>query len=406
MLVEIEYPIVTTGIPARSPKRKTVVFKDTVIFDFPEYTAAEAPVALLVPGPQGFLPTEYHGIEGKLYAHPSRVPGNRFHEFVLGLRPTGDALTGHLEKSLLELGQALRTRNSTSIATELYPPAVADHFAKGLAHEHRRMGAPVRYDEVRLPNIEEIVVRDLDMDEIIRQKANFLSHLSEFVVLDGSYYRETPEPVYSVSVGYPDFTTGVGSDGTPPTVKIVKPERGGQIHRTQNTAVVAYFAADRLDDAMEYALAMKATQTDKVFEVERPGEMQVFDPACLTFDVEGETLLVMAEHMAENVIGGMFGLGSTQLSKQELRSSLTRVSTETLHAWKRLTSAMESGGIEELHAVVEECLGMRDGDGGNPFVGFPLTVPMFEAAMRKWADREVALDFTARSGPGAAHPAP
>lgn len=399
MIIEVEYPITTTGKPARSNKTKTVVFKETVRFDLPEYSSSEARVAISVPGPQGFLPTDYLGIDGKLYYDTvNKVPRSRQYEFVLGLRKSADILTAHLEESLLELGKHLRRRNSTAIASELYPSVLAEHFARGLGHSGASNNRPET--EVRLPSIDEIEVKDLDMAEVDRQKHAFLAHLSEFAVVNGSLIRTIPEPVYSVSVGYADSNTGTPTEGTPPVIHIVKPDREGRLYAKNNTNVVAYFSADRLDDAIAYAIEMKAAQTDKQFEVKIPGEIRVLDHSYLTFDAERESLLVMAEHMIVDGMTRIFNRRNDNISMSAVRQGLDRVAADTLLSWKRLSGAMEHPNHEELGWAIRECLGHYDHYGQKVFVDFPLTAEMYEAALSKWENREVSVNIGVAPSPG------
>ncbi|MCV9964164.1 hypothetical protein OIU34_19970 [Pararhizobium sp. BT-229] len=389
MIIAIEYPITTTGRPARSTKDKTVVFKDTIQYDFPECAASDRGVVIKAGNQPGFEAAEYFGIDGGLYGRTwNKVPKEGGIPFVVGLRPHADVLTSHLEKRLLELGRTLRDRHSTAVATALHPNELAEHFANGLTTSRTAVRTPET--QVKLPSFEELGLKHVDTGEVEKQRAAFLAHLSEFVIADGEFLRKVPEPVYAVKIGYPAYT---GGEGSVAEIVQVTPPRDRPLHRMQEYVnAVAFFAGNRLDDALAYAREVKAAQGEGPREVTMPRRIEVRDSSYLSFDDERESLLVMAEHMAENFMRGMFG-HRDNLPKAYVRQGLEDVSPESLVAWKALTTAMADDDHEELPAAIRACLDVDSREGQELFAGFPMPRAVVEAALRKWDDREVTLGF-------------
>lgn len=389
MLISIEYPITTTGRPPRSPKDKTVIFRDTVHFDFPEYGPSDRRVAIKAESQPGFEAAEYFGIDGGLYGRTwHKAPKRGEAPFVVGLRPQADVLTSHLEKQLLDLGRTMRDRHSTAVATALHPNELAEHFANGFGTSRAAVRTPET--EVRLPSLEELGLKHVDMVEVEKQRAAFRSHLSEFVIADGEFLRKVPEPVYAVKIGYP---SGQGGEGTVAEIVQVTPPRDRALHRMQEFVnVVAFFAGNRLDDALAYAREVKAAQGEGPREVTMPRRIEVRDSSYLAFDDERESLLVMAEHMAENFMKGMFGYRDS-LPKAYVRKGLEKASPEALIAWKALTVAMADDDHEELPVAIRACLDIDAREEKELFAGFPMPRAVVEIALRKWDDREVRLGF-------------
>lgn len=389
MIIAIEYPITATGRPPRSPKDKTVVFRDTVYFDFPEYGPSDRRVAIRAESQPGFEAAEYFGIDGGLYGRTwHKVPKGGEAQFLVGLRPQADVLTSHLEKQLLDLGRTMRDRHSTAVASALHPNELAEQFANGFSTS--RMAVRTPETQLRLPSLEELGLKNVDMVEVEKQRSAFRAHLSEFVIADGEFLRKVPEPIYAVKIGYP---AGQGGDGSVAEIVQVTPPRDRPPHRMiEYVNVVAFFAGNRLEDALAYAREVKVAQGEGPREVTMPRRIEVRDSSYLSFDDERESLLVLAEHMAENFMKGMFGYRDS-LPKGYVRQGLEKVSSESLIAWKRLTTAMADDDHEELPAAMRACLDVDVREGKELFAGFPMPRAVVEIALQKWDDREVRLGF-------------
>lgn len=198
-----------------------------------------------------------------------------------------------------------------------------------------------------------------------------------------------------MKIGYP---AGQGGDGSVAEIIQVTPPRGRQPHRMMEYVnVVAFFAGNRLEDAFAYAREVKVAQGDGPREVTMPRRIEVRDSSYLSFDDERESLLVMAEHMADNFMKGMFGYRDS-LPKAYVREGLEKVTPESLVAWKRLTTAMADDDHEELPAAMRACLDVDAREGKELFAGFPMPRAVVEVALRKWDDREVRLGFEPARG--------
>lgn len=402
MILEIEYPITTTGRPNKATKSKTVVFRDVVRFDIPDYGPSAKRLAMLVDGPPGFEKSPYYGIEGRLYGETAqKAPNDRHSRLVVSLRGSDNGLTRHLEKELVDLGKRLRNHHSTAVATALYPNELAIYFADGL--QTTRAAARADLVPVILPTFEQLDVRDLDMAEVERQRAAFAAHLSEFVIVDGWFMRTVPEPVYRVSIGYPAYEGNGplgGSEGSEAKVEMVLPPRDKQLHKMQeHVNVVAFFSADRYADAMAYANEIKAQQGPGPREaLEATRMIRVKDESYVTFDDEKASLLMVAENMARRFMRETLGYQDTH-HNDRIRAAFEKAPIEAIVAWKVLTSAIKSEDLNRLPRAMQDCLDVQEGTGAEYFADSHLPAAVIEAALAKWDDREVSLAIEPATGP-------
>ncbi|MCS4088414.1 hypothetical protein [Rhizobium sp. BK176] len=402
MILEIEYPITTTGRPNKAAKHKTVVFRDVVRVDIPDYGPSAKRPAMLVDGPPGFQRTPYYGIDGRLYGETAqKVPRDRRSSLVISLRGSDNVLTRHLETELVELGKKLRNHHSTAVSTALFPNELANYFADGL--QTTRAAARADLVPVILPTFEQLSVRDMDMAEVERQRSAFAAHLSEFVIVDGELMRTVPEPVYGVSIGYPAYGepgADRGSEGSAAKVEMILPPRYKQLHKMQeHVNVVAFFAADRYRDALAYANEIKTHQGPGPREaLEAARLIRVKDESFVGFDDEKASLLMVAENMARMFLKEALGYQDSH-SKDKIRGALDKAPIETIIAWKALTAAINSEDMSLLPGAVQDCLDAQRRTGTKYFADFQMPPAVIEAALAKWDDRAVSFPIEAVTGP-------
>jgi hypothetical protein len=402
MILEIEYPITTTGRPNKATKSKTVVFGDVVRIEIPDYGPSAKRPAMLVDGPPGFQKTPYYGIEGKLYGETAqKVPQDRRFTLTISLRGSDNVLTRHLETELVELGKKLRNHHSTAMATALFPNELASYFADGL--QTTRAAARADLVPVILPTFEQLNVRDLDMAEVERQRAAFAEHLSEFVIVDGWFMRSVPEPVYGVKIGFPayegDGPLG-GAEGSAAKVELILPPRDKQLHKMQeHVNVVAFFSADRYADAMAYANEIKPYQGPGPREaLEAARLIRVKDESYIRFDDEKASLLMVAENMARRFLREALGYQNSH-STDKVRDAFDTAPIEVIVAWKVLTAAIKSEDVDRLPGAMRDCLEVQERTGTEFFADSHLPPAVIETALAKWDDREVSITMEPSRGP-------
>ncbi|MCZ7862496.1 hypothetical protein O9X98_14070 [Agrobacterium salinitolerans] len=403
MILEIEFPITTTGRPLKTSKSKTVVFRDVARVDIPDYGPSAKRPAMLVDGPPGFQRTPYYGIDGRLYCETAqKIGSDQRSPLVISLRPSDNVLTHHLESELLELGKKLRNHHSTAVATALFPNELANYFADGL--QTTRAAARADLVPVILPTFEQLSVRDLDMAEVERQRAAFAAHLSEFVIVGGELMRSAPEPVYAVSIGYPAYEgkgPHLGSEGSSAKVELILPPRDKQLHKMQqHVNVVAFFSADRYADAVAYANEIKPHQGPGprgALEAERL--IHVKDETYVRFDDEKASLLMVAENMARSFLNETFGYQNSHTT-EKIRSVFDTAPLEAIVAWKELTSAIRLEDMERLPGAIQNCLDLQERSGSDYFARFVMPPAVVETALAKWDNREVSLAIEPSPRPG------
>jgi len=387
MQIKIEYPIITTGKPARSSRRKTVVLKDVAVVDIPGYSRQGSRVAMVADGRLGLHGTEYFGFDGSLYTRTGYVLGDADHiRYRFGTAERHGPLVGHLNRDLLKIGQDLRRAHSKAIASVLYPSQLADYFARVL-HPSQPTHAEIAAG-ADLPSIDLAEVSELDESDIARQRDRFLEHAARHVLMDGELLERTPDPVYVVKIGY---------DDGPAAVEVVIRKEGEPLHLTREHAnAVAYFAADRYADAMAYAARIKAAQGGGNCEVTPPEtRITVRDGGFVSFDDERESMLRIADNMAHSYLTETFGYHVSQsesIKVERVRSGLQDSPFEALVAWKRLTEAMGADDQEALPEAVRGCLeaGRRPA-ARNLFTPFGQPEAVILTALEKWENRAVSF---------------
>jgi hypothetical protein len=395
MIIEIEFPIITTGKPVKATKTKTVVFRDVVRVDIPDYGPSAKRPSMMVDGPPGFQRTPYYGIEGQLYdATAQKAPRDRSSTLVIGLRPSDNVLTHHLESALIDMGKKLRNHHSTAMASALYPNELAEYFAAGF--RTTRAAARLDLNPVVLPTFDQLSVSDLDTAAIERQRAAFSGHLAEFVIVDGEFMRTVPEPVYGVSIGYPAHG-GAGhlrSEGSAAKVELILPSRGEPLHKMrENVNMVAFFSADRYADALAYANAIKPLQGQGPREaIEAPRRIAVKDEAYVRFDDEAASLKMVAENMARSFLIETLGHRDSHAA-EKVRQAIEDVPLDVLVAWKRLTSAIKAGDMDMLPEAIQDCLEVQEETGIGHFARFAMPPAVVEMALAKWDNREVSFSI-------------
>jgi hypothetical protein len=382
----IEFPIITTGTPARSSKRKTVVFRDEINIEIPDFPLQGSRRALTVGGRLGTHGTDYWGVDGRLFTSTQlRAPLNGRVLHSIGIDPTATILTEHLDERISDLGRQLRKNRYSTVGASLHPPELAAFFTKGLSQAARPIDLSNKASIV-LPTLDELNLQDVDMEDVDRQRAKFFRHLDEFVIIDGEFKRLTPEPLYVVEVG----STPISA----PKIAIALPPRDRPLRQSrQNGEAVAFFTADRYDEARAYAEEIRRAQEGETPDVLQPDRLiAVRDISYIKHDDERESLLVAAGNMLSSGFANIFG-APDKLDGTVARAKLEASSTEVLLAWKNLQAATEDLDIEAVPIAMRRCLDIVDGEGRSIFTSPVFTASVFEVVMNKWETRAVTLDL-------------
>jgi hypothetical protein len=398
MLIEIEFPIVTTGTPIRSAKSKTVVFKDSIKVDIPTFSREESSVALTVPSwPASPEQASYFGVDGDLFVSTSfAVPANGVIPHTINVNPTASVLTADMDKALVHLGETLRKDRYSAISTALHPPELAQLFEKGLTPS--RTGVLRQQPTISLRTLNDIGVAEIDMGDVESQRSKFRDHMGSFIIVDGVFKQRVPEPLYAVDIGMENAT---------PTVRIVLPVPGKRLrNHSWSTAMMAYFAGDKLEEAVAYAENLKRVQIGRTITPKIPEHpIQVNDSSYLKCNDESESLTAVADMMLLIGVQNLFPdavASDTPLQRaRQHRRMLEAASTDALGAWKSLQASLESGDADELPEAMQRCLKIIDGHGECVFTSSRLPSAVVDVALAKWEGREVALKIDARSGPHA-----
>ena len=286
MLLTIEYPITYVGRPGKARIDRTVVAKDVVTVDVPEFGAHEVTAVFDFVHLSDRLGAErFCECEGRLYGDVPEVDLKRGRLPFVYACNYGRTKTSILLPALQTMDEAIRNSDHER---PLFPPSV------GKAYERR---SDQLFWNIEVPSFEE-VGGTFDAGEIESQRLAFAEHADRFIVVDGRLMRSELEPAIAVRLSGMGWSIGVD---------LVRREMNGG--SSVGDAFVSdlipptMFRIDQLEEAREFAAELAGLSG-------MGGPVKVecgiisstsYAPDLLTFDPVGANLVAAARWLIRTV---------------------------------------------------------------------------------------------------------
>jgi hypothetical protein len=395
MKLEIEFPVILQAVPPRSALSKTVIVKDVVVADIPEYSASEAPVALrrkrVTSDQKPWVQDYVHSNNGLFVAgvRPRIKEGRVSYEFGYHKAQVSSPIFhNEMHAEVQEKIVELKRLHKSSYYKHIFNQDVYDAYVE--RWERRYHGEPLMTVTTKLPMLDEIKLSNIEDGAIEAAQSAINKRIANIILVDGRFYIKQPEPVYvanaSLDVRDPFVSTlaGISEDEMLVAEKI--------------DLSTAYFAADDLEGAISYAAEMWRIRKgdDNDYDAALSGDAyEVVDPAALGFDGERVSVLRAAEAVRRNFMDSIVpsGIGNSSYVLQKVTANFENTSLESLVNYKHLEAALKSavdgGSTDDLCARIKDCVA---GTEGHRFVRGD-EVTMLEVALGRWDRREARRNF-------------
>lgn len=401
MKLEIEYPVILEAVPPRSTLRKTVIVKDVVVADIPEYSTSEAPVALrrkrLTTAGKPWVQNYLHVDDGLFteVVRPTISEGRVPYEF--GYEKTqviSPIFHNDLHGEVQEKIAGLKRLHKSNYPKHLFNQDVLDAFVE--RWERRYAGEPILTVRTKLPLLGEIKLSDIEEGGVERARSEIGKKIANVILIDGRFHFKQPEPVYlanaSVSVRDPfvSLQASISEEEMLGAEKIDLSE--------------AYFAADDLEGAIAYAAEMWRIRKgdDYDYDAALSGDAyEVVDPSALRFNGERISVLRAAETIRRNfissivpsAIGTSYGGGAYYVI-EKVTENFQNTGLEAIVNYKHLEAELKAatGGkdnTDDLCARIKDCI---SGPESERFVK-GLEATMLDVALGRWEQREARRNF-------------
>ncbi|MCS4089043.1 hypothetical protein [Rhizobium sp. BK176] len=388
MRIEVDFPVITTGLAPRGKGPKPVVARRTITVDLPEYSEAEAPVAMTTtfhpdsdPGSEGL---RYRGVGENLY-RPSEIEiteGRVRHRFSFDYIPQSVGIHEHLNDDISKLLHRLRDQYSTSLPSAIIPSSLGQYRL-----QHDRAGAENRF--IELPSISELGLKEFDEQAVEVQTATFRDHMTRFVRVGAKMQIATGEPFYACSF--------IGAN-SPASLTVEESDFSGKIEdNIRSSYAIACFRADESHDHIHDEIRRISTLSGQERRV--PGDnahrIHVFDPAYVTFDAAAANLRLAARSAIKGFVADT-ARSMTPFNHRALAAALLSMPMETFKAHRSLELALAENDYHGIADILPHFARFQPGVGAG--TDFSRSEAMINDVLDRWENRPVrAFELNAKS---------
>ncbi|MDW9481243.1 hypothetical protein GOB57_21600 [Sinorhizobium meliloti] len=396
MKLEIEYPVILEAVPPRSSLPKTVIVKDVVLAEIPEYSASDAPVALrrkrVDPNThKPWVQNHLHANDGLFVAakQPTIEAGRVRYEF--GYEKTqviSPLFHNEVHKAVQEKVSGIKRLHKSSAYKHLYNDDVYKAFVERWERQYR--DGPVTTVTTKIPLLGEIKLSSIEEGGVEQARREITKRVEDVILVDGRFHIRQPEPVYLANAG-----VNVRKPFVSPQAGITEEEILGA---EKIDLSMAYFAADDLDGAIAYAAEMWRIRKgdDNDYDAALSGEAyEVVDPSALRFNGERLSVLRAAEAVRRNFMSSIVpsAIGSSNYVLEKVTANFENTSLETIVNYKHLEAALKASAdganTDDVCARVRDCL---SGSESERFAA-GTEAAMLEVALGRWERREARRNF-------------
>lgn len=380
MKLEVDFPVITQGLAARSRGKKPVVARHSIKVDIPELSSGDAPVALVTTREWNGDPrtggTPYRMLDGQFYVrswHVNVEDGRIRHWFSPSRdRTENHDIHGELNSEISMLLATLKDRHSTGIVSAVIPAKLGE---MRLAHDACRS-----QDDVELPRLEDLQLKEYDEEVVAARVAEFEKHLARFVMIDGKMQMSEGEPIYVVTV--PEAQRRATIYSTPlPWGKF--PDEDFQI----SSAHMLFRADSDLEEMSGEIQGLGQLFGDEQpREISPSGRIHVLDSRCLSFDVEGSNIRLVARSALAGFVYDN-AMPMMPFNHNKLAEFLLSLPTDDFLAYRGLESAMRSDDRETIADILPYFAKFEPGAGRRGMHG--QKAASIERVVDAWNNRPV-----------------
>jgi hypothetical protein len=390
MRLEIEYPVILQAIPPRSTLSKTVIVKDVLVADIQEYSASEAPVALLRKGVNPdtnmhWVQEYLHPGEGLFVAgKPPKIEDGRV-RYAFGYEKTqvvSPIFHSEMHAKVQKTIKDIYCEHKSNAYKHVYNDDVYKAYIE--RWERFRSGE----QSSKIPLFSEIKLSNLEEGGVERARDEINRKVADVILVDGRFYLRQPEPTYLANA-----SVNARDPLVLPQSKLSEME---MLEVEKVDLSMAYFAADDLDGALAYAAEMwRIRKCDDIdYNASLSGDaFEVVDPSALKFDGERVSVLRSAKAIMRNFMSSIAppAVGSASHIMQALTTNFENTGLEALVNYKHLEVALKSQetSTDDVCALIRDCISGSEGD--RFAKGFEAS--MLEMALKRWERREVRKSF-------------
>jgi hypothetical protein len=380
MKIEVDFPVITTGLAPRNKGHKPVVGRKTITVDVPEYSDAEAPAVMMTTfrrnsGPEKEV-LRYKGVGEKLY-RPSDIAvprdGRVRHMFSFDYIPQVEDVHGSLNEKIGVLLSQLRDQHKTALPSAIIPSSLGQYRL-----DNDRVGREGRY--VELPMLSELGLKEFDEQAVGAQTAAFSEHMARFIVAGGKMHISTGEPFYLCSF--------IG-ENAPATLTVKESELSGKIGDDVGSDYgVACFRADEsLEDMSdEIERLVKLSEHPRQVPGDTAHRIHVFDPAFVMFDAAAANMRLAAREAIDGFVADT-ARKMSPFSRHVLAQTLMSLPVEVFNAYRSLELALANDDYDAIANILPQFGRFQPGAGDGS--GFVRSEAMIIDVVDRWDNRTV-----------------
>lgn len=379
MKLEVDFPVITEGLAVRSRSKKPVVARQTLKVDIPEYSAAEAPVAMVCTREWNDDPrlseNVFRAVNGQLYVRARHVTveeGRIQHRHSISGGAQSYDVHSALDSKVSYLLATLKDKHSTGIGSAVIPGQLGEAY---FTH-----GANLPDGQIEIPRLEDLQLREFDEAAVEDQVASFERHMVRFAMIDGKMQISEREPIYVVTM--PDAHQRA-------TIYSVSPPFGK--HADEDFHISSAAMMFRADTTLE-EMSREIHQVSQVIgdleprEVGASGRVHVYDEHHLSFDAEAANMRLVAR----NALKGFIAASAKHLMPfkyDKLTEFLLSLPTEDFLAYRELERAMQENNPDAIAEMLPHFARFQPGVGGRG--SHCQSEVMIERVLENWANRTV-----------------
>lgn len=373
MKIEVDFPVITEGLAVRSRAKKPVVARHTIQVDIPEYTAADAPVAMVCTPEWNDDPrlseNVFRAVNGDLLVlarHVTIEDGRIQHRLARSGGSQSYDVHGALDYKVSHLLATLKDKHSTGIVSAVIPAQIGALY---LTYEN---------GDMEIPRLEELQLREYDDEAVAAQVASFERHMARFAMIDGKMQISEREPIYVVTM--PDARATISSVPLPHGEY---PDDDSHI----SSAAMLFRADATLEEMSEEIHEVSQAIGDlEARGIGASGRVHVYGDHHLSFDAEAANIRLVAKSALKGFIAAA-ARTMMPFNHHRLTEFLLSLPTEDFLAYRELERAMGQNDPDAIAEALPHFARFQPGVGRRG--GHRQSEVMIERVLENWANRAI-----------------
>lgn len=375
MKLEVDFPVITEGLAVRSKSKKPVVARQTINVDIPEYSAADAPVAMVCTREWNDDPrlseNVFRAVNGDLLVlarHVTIENGRIQHRLARSGGSESYDVHGALDYKVSHLLATLKDKHSTGIVSAVIPAQLGALY---LTYEN---------GDIEIPRLEDLQLREFDEEAVEEQIASFERHMARFAMIDGKMQISEREPIYVLTMPDAHQTATIYS------VSLPYGKHPDEDFYVSSAAMLFRADATLEEMSQEVHEVSHAIGDLEARGIGASGRVHVYGDHHLSFDAEAANIRLVAR----NALKGFIAAAARTMmpfNHHRLTEFLLSLPTEDFLAYRKLERAMGQNDPDAIAEALPHFARFQPGVGRRG--GHRQSEVMIERVLENWANRAI-----------------